>query len=148
MSAQEKTPARRLVRPTLETKFHIDYEWWDRADRDLDVYLRSHLCAEHQEKYSDLDADAQVDFVDPETAVVTRVGGIEHALISHCSRQPDYITPQTSMVNAVFRIFSANGNKPLSPTELGERLSRSPKTILRTFSGPRVYKGIRPLLET
>jgi hypothetical protein len=148
MSAQEKTPARRLVRPTLETKFHIDYEWWDRADRDLDVYLRSHLCAEHQEKYSDLDADTQIDYVDPETAVVTRVGGIEHALISHCSRQPDYVTPQTSMVNAVFRVFSANGNKPLSPLELGERLNRSPQTILRTFSGPRVYKGIRPILET
>ena len=68
MSAQEKTPARRLVRPTLGTKFHIDYEWWDRADRDLDVYLRSHLCSEHQEKYSDLDADAH--------AHISRIAGL------------------------------------------------------------------------
>ncbi|MGD8815059.1 MAG: hypothetical protein PVI78_11365 [Anaerolineales bacterium] len=148
MSSQELARTRRLVRPTLETKFHIDYDWWDRADRDLDVYLRSHLCSQHQEKFADLDADAQIDYVDPETAVVTRVGGIEHALISHCSRQPEYVTPQTSLVNAVFRAFSANGNKPLTPIELGEQLNRSPKTILRTFSGPRVYKGIRPIVDS
>jgi hypothetical protein len=148
MSAQDAARTRRLVRPTLETRFHIDYEWWDRADRDLEVYLRSHLCPEHQERFADLDASAQVDFVDPETAAVTRVGGIEHALISHCSRQEAYITPQTTLINAVFRIFSANGNQPLSAEELGERLSKPPRTILRTLSGPRVYKGIRPIFDS
>jgi hypothetical protein len=147
MSSQEVERTRRLVRPSLETKFHIDYEWWDRADRDLEVYLRSHLCSDHQERFGDLDEGAEVDFVDPETAVVTRVGGIEHVLISHCSRQEDYITPQTSLINAVFRVFSANGNQPLSSDELGERLNRPPRTILRTLSGPRVYKGIRPILD-
>ncbi|HEY42843.1 MAG TPA: hypothetical protein G4O11_02560 [Anaerolineae bacterium] len=133
-----------LVRPTLETKFHIDYDWWERADRDLEIYLRSHLCSEHQETYADLDADVMVDYVDPETAEVTRVAGIQHTLISHCARQPNYLTPQTSLVNAVFRIFLANSNTPLTPIELAERLDRSPQMILRTFSGPRVYKGIRP----
>jgi hypothetical protein len=147
MSSQEVERTRRLVRPSLETRFHIDYEWWDRADRDLEVYQRSHLCAEHQERYADLDAGTKVDFVDPETAIVTRVGGLEHVLISHCSRQEDYVTPQTTLVNAVFRIFSANGNQPLSTVELGERLNKPPKTILRTLSGARVYKGIRPILD-
>lgn len=147
MSSQDVERTRRLVRPSLETRFHIDYEWWDRADRDLDVYQRSHLCAEHQERFADLDAKKKVDFVDPDTAIVTRVGGIEHALISHCSRQEDYVTLQTTLVNAVFRIFSANGNQPLTPIELGERLNRPPRTIQRTLSGARVYKGIRPILD-
>ncbi len=147
MSSLDVERTRRLVRPSLETRFHIDYEWWDRADRDLEIYLRSHLCSEHQKQFADLDAGIEVDFVDPETAAVTRVGGIEHALISHCSRQDDYVTPQTSLVNAVFRVFSANGNRPLTAVELGERLNRPPRTILRTLSGPRVYKGIRPVIE-
>jgi hypothetical protein len=133
-----------LVRPTLETKFHIDYDWWDRADRDLKVYLRSHLCEEHQKTYADLEVDAMVDYIDPETAEVTRVAGIQHTLISHCARQPNYLTPQTSLVNAIFRVFLANSNTPMTPVELGERLGRSSRMILRTLSGRRVYKGIRP----
>ena len=137
--------AERLVRPTLETPFHIDYDWWDRADRDLDVYLRSQLCDEHQEQFLDIDRDQMVDYVDPETGEVTQVDRIQYLLISHCAREPEYLTPQTSLVNAVFRVFLANGNTPLTPEDLGELLDRKETMILRTFSGPRVYKGIRPI---
>ncbi len=136
-----------ILRPTLDTKFHIDYEWWDREDRDLEVYLRSHLCAEHQETFANLDASALVDNVDPDTAEVTRVPGIQNVLITHCAQQPNYITRQTSLVNAVFRIFLANGNSPLTAREIAERLGRQPNLVLRTFSSPRVYKGIRPYIE-
>jgi len=136
-----------LLRPTLDTKFHIEYDWWDREDRDLEIYLRSHLCSSHQEAFANLDASALVDNVDPDTAEVTRVPGIQNILITHCAQQPDYITRQTTMVNAVFRIFLANGNVPLTAREIGERLGRQPNLVLRTFSSPRVYKGIRPYLE-
>jgi hypothetical protein len=136
----------RLVRPTLETKFHIDYGWWERSDRELDIYLQSHLCPEHREAFADAEDEVVVDFVDPKTAEVTRVAGIQHVLISHCSRLPNYITPQTSLINAVFRTFLANGNQPLTPLELGGILGRPPRMILRTLSGPTVYKGIRPYL--
>ena len=136
-----------FTRPTLDTKFHIDFEFWDRADRDLNIYLRSHLCPEHQEAYADIEADTMVDSVNPKTAEVTRVRGIQHTLISHCSLLPDYLTPQTTLVNAIFRVFLSNGNSPLTPQDLGEVLNRPARTILRMLSGGRVYKGIRPLLE-
>ncbi len=134
-----------LVRPTLETAFHIDYQWWERADRDLDVYLRSHLCPEHQEKLNEADAREQVDHVDPETAEVTQLDRIEDVLISHCARQAEYLTRQTSLVNAIFRVFLSNQNTPMSPEQLGEQLGRPARMILRTLSGPRIYKGIRPV---
>jgi hypothetical protein len=73
--------------------------------------------------------------------------GIQHTLITHCALQDDYLTPQTTLVNAVFRVFLSNGNLPLTPVELGEKLNRPPRMILRTLSGARVYKGIRPYLE-
>ena len=133
-----------LVRPTLETAFHIDFEWWERADRDLEVYLRSHLCREHQELYPDIDPKEKVDHVDLQTAEVTVVTRIEHILISHCSQQDDYLTPQTSLVNGVFRVFLANGNASLRAEELAQQIGRPARMILRTLSGPRVYKGIRP----
>ncbi len=144
MSPLDAERARLLVRPTLDTKFHIDFQWWEKEDRDWEVYLRSHLCPQHQATYADMDPAAMVDYVDPATAEVTRLPGIQHIVITHCARQPDYVTPQTSLVHAVFRVFLANGNTPLSPNELGERLGRQAPTILRTLSAQRVYKGIRP----
>ncbi len=147
MSEVETPRAKFIVRPTLDTKFRIDYDWWERAERDLEIYLHSHLCSEHREAYADVKADALVDNVDPETAEVNKVPGIQNTLISHCAQQADYITRQTSLVNAVFRIFLANGNSPLTARELGERLGRQPNMVLRTFSSPRVYKGVRPYVE-
>jgi hypothetical protein len=144
---EKQQRAKILLRPTLDTKFHIDYEWWDREDRDLEVYLRSHLCPVHQEAFAGLDATALVDNVDLDTGEVTKVPGIQNILITHCAQQPDYITRQTTLVNAVFKIFLANGNVPLSAREIGERLGRQPTLVLRTFSSPRVYKGIRPFVE-
>jgi hypothetical protein len=55
--------------------------------------------------------------------------------------------PHGSLVDVVFRVFMANGNRPLSPQELGSRLDRPAETILRTLTGPRVYRGIRPFTE-
>ena len=28
-----------LIKPTLETKFHIDYSWWEKSSEDLRTYL-------------------------------------------------------------------------------------------------------------
>ena len=59
-------------------------------------------------------------------------------------KQPDFLTQQTAMVEAVFRLFLSNGNVPMSSKEMGEKLNRPAETILRTLAGARVYKGIRP----
>jgi len=145
LNTVEPRSASILVRPTVDTPFHIDYEWWDRADRGLDVYIRSHLCPEHQQAYSDVSEDTLVDAVDLVTAEVKRVPAIQNIMTTHCARQPGYLTPQMSLINAVFRVFLASGNTPMSPTELGQKLGRPAPMILRTLSGPRVYKGIRPI---
>lgn len=133
-----------LVRPTVDTAFHIDFQWWDRAGRELEVYLRSHLCPEHQQALDQADPRQQVDHVDPQTAEVSQLDRIQDVLISHCAQQPEYLTRQSSLVNAIFRVFLANGNTPLTPQQLSEQLGKPARMILRTLSGPRVYKGIRP----
>jgi hypothetical protein len=136
-----------LVRPSKDTPFHIDYDWWGQHDREWRIHLHSALCAEHQETFADLQGDEQVDWVDPETAEVQLVDGLQHILISHCAKSEDFITERTSLVEAVFRVFLANGNLHLSSNELGERLNRPATTILRTISGTRIYKGILPCPE-
>lgn len=135
-----------LVKPTLKTCYHIDFDWWKQNDRDWRVYLRSYLCPEHQAAFAELEPSEMVDWVDPETAEVQRVDGIQNILITHCAKQESFITHQTTLVDSIFRLFLANGNTPLTPEELSLQLGRDPNTILKTISGARVYKGLRPCL--
>lgn len=136
-----------IVKPTLKTLFHIDFEWWRKHDRNWRVYLRSNLCSQHQESFAELNADEEVDWVDPETAEVQLVDGLQHVLITHCAQREGFIAERSALVDAVFRLFLANGNTPMTFIEIGERLQRPPATILRTLSGVRVYKGLRPCME-
>ncbi len=133
-----------LIRPTLDTPFHIDYDWWNRTKRDLRVYLRSHLCPEHRSVFESHAGTEEIDWIDDDTAEVTRVDGLQHVLRVHCSLQRDYITPRTPLTDAIFRVFLANNNKPLTPNELGARLKRDPVAILQILSGRQVYLGLRP----
>ena len=134
-----------LVKPSVRTPFHIDFEWWKKNERDWHVYLRSLLCAEHQETFANLEQGQTIDWIDPATAEVKPVEGVQNALMTHCVKQPDFLTQHTALVEAVFRLFLSNGNVPMSSQDLSARLQRPAETILRTLAGPRVYKGIRPL---
>jgi hypothetical protein len=138
----------RWIKPNLETKFHIDFDWWERKGRDLRVYLQSHLCSDCKVIYSNHHGSEEVDWIDPDTAEVTRVDALWQSLRTHCSQRPDFIDENTPLTDAVFRVFLANGNTPLSATELHEMLGRhTSETILRTLGGRKVYKGIRPVLK-
>jgi hypothetical protein len=133
-----------LVKPTVDTPFHIDYEWWERQGLHIGVELRAHLCQEHRAVFSEHFDTEKIDWIDQKTGEVTQVDGLQHVLQIHCSKQPDYINERLSLIDTVFRVFLANGNTPLSCKELGSIIGHLPEKILRTLAGRRVYKGIRP----
>lgn len=134
------------MKPTAETKFQIDYEWWKREGRDLRAYLISHLPPEQRPLFENTLSEEMRDHVDPATAEVRRVDALQHAL-AQAVNDPQFITDRTPLVDAIFRVFLANGNRPLSPEELSKPVGRSPLTILKTIAGGQVYKGIRPVQE-
>ncbi len=136
----------RRIKPTLSTKFHIDYDWWERDERDLRVYLISHLSHEQQAIFQEHQAEAELDWIHPQTAEVKKVDGL-HMALQEAAHSQQFITDQTSLVDAVFRVFIRNSNTPLTPEELAEATGRQANMILRTLSGARVYKGIRPVVE-
>lgn len=136
-----------LLKPTAKTPFHIDFEWWKQNERDWHVFLRSFLCPEHQEAFANVDEGDLIDWIDPQTAEVKPVDGVQHALISHCAQLPEFVNPRTAIVEAIFRSFLANGNIPMSAEDLSKKLGKPADTILRTIAGPRVYRGLRPILS-
>lgn len=136
-----------LLKPTAKTPFHIDFEWWKQNERDWHVFLRSFLCAEHQEAFAAIEEGELIDWIDPQTAEVKPVDGVQHALISHCAQLPDFVNQRTAVVEAIFRLFLANGNIPMTAEDLSKKLGKPADTILRTIAGPRVYRGLRPILS-
>ena len=145
------TPSNRFIKPTLQTKFHIDFDWWERETQTFRVYLMSHLCPEHQAAFATDAPLEMLDRVDTNTGEVLQIDSLQYTLGAHCARQPEFLTPHLPLVDAVFRVLVANGNQPLTPEELAAAIQRpnQAQTILRTLAGPnqRVYKGLRPLLE-
>lgn len=133
-----------IIKPTTNTPFHIDFEWWMKNDSNWRVYLVGYLCDEHKETYKDLENDVLIDAIHPDTAEISQVDGIQNILITHCAKQEEFISENTTLVESVFRILLANGNKPMTPEEIGDKIGRPATTILRTLAGRRVYKGIRP----
>ncbi|HRE46369.1 MAG TPA: hypothetical protein PLD47_01480 [Aggregatilineales bacterium] len=134
------------LKPTLNTKFHIDYTWWERDERDLRSSLISQLLPEQRSQFESLKDEPEIDFIDPNTGEVRRVDALQQAL-AKAAQDPNFITDRMTIVDAVFRLFIANGNTPLTPLEIAEQTRRSAATILKTFAGTTVYKGIRPLIE-
>jgi hypothetical protein len=133
------------VKPTVNTKFQIDSQWWEQESRNFRVHLLSHLCSECQERYKNYQEAESVDWIDEISGEVAQVDGLWHSLRVCCSLKPEYIDDSTPLTTAVFRVFLANGNEPLSPAELSQRLSRPADTILGTIGGFRVYHGIKPV---
>lgn len=135
-----------LLKPNSKTPFHIDFDWWKQNERDWHIFLRSLLCAEHQDAFADIEEGGMIDWIDPNTAEVKPVDGVQHALMSHCAQLPEFVGERTAVVEAVFRTFLANGNTPMSADDLGKKLGRPAETILKTIAGPRVYRGLRPII--
>jgi hypothetical protein len=133
-----------VIKPTLDTKFHLDYDWWQRENNDLRAYMLTHLPADQREKFGESSEDKIVDYIDPQTGEVLRLDELGLA-IQEAAKRSDFLNPQTSLVDCVFRVFLANGNTPRSPKELEEDTGRDAKTILKTFGGLTVYRGIRPV---
>lgn len=136
----------RILRPTLDTPFHIDFDWWQQHDRDWRLFLRRLLCPEHQHLVPEDQGDeALFDWVDPDTAEVFRMDQMQYYITTHCARRPEFLSGRYPLIEKVFRLLLAHGNTPMTPREIAEHLGQPPMIILRLLSGPRVYRGIRPL---
>lgn len=135
----------RRFRPTADTKFHIDYDWWEKSGQNFRQFLRNQLCAECRDRFEDHQNTENVDWVDPNTGEVHRTDALRECLRTRCANDPEYINERLSIASACFRIFLANNNSPLSPAELSQLLTwKTPDDILRTIGGRKVYLGLRP----
>ena len=132
-----------LIKPTAETLYHLDFDWWQENDSNWRIFLFEFLCPEHQAFFKDKADTTKIDAVDPDTAEIKQVDGLLFELMNHCAKQDGFISANLPIIAKVLRTFLANGNHPLSAGEISEIVSRPVATVLATLSGPQVFKGIR-----
>jgi hypothetical protein len=129
---------------TTATRLHIDFEWWDKSDLDLRTYLFTRLGLGDG---LTSDFERQVDLIDPNTAEVTRIDGFQYMVQTFFNDLPSDFLQRRTLVDAVFCVLLANGNRPMTVQEIADRVERPADTIIRTLRGPSVYQGIRPVPE-
>lgn len=132
-----------LIKPSVDTKFYIDYEWWEQSRDDLQVYLLTHLSQEQRQSLRDRDLREVFDYVHPETGEVFQLDTLRLA-IKQSSKGENFVGENIGLIDSVFRALLVNGNQPLSALELGDVTGRDPEKILKTIGGIRIYRGIRP----
>lgn len=133
-----------FFKPGLETKFQIDFDSWKAIDPSWKSTLQSYLCETHRQNLNTEDESLLIDSVNPETGEVTQVDQMWDILVTHCAAQKDFIQENATLTDSVFRALIQNANQPLNPKELSQIISKPAEVILKTISGPRVYRGIRP----
>jgi len=136
-----------IVKPTLQTPFYIDFDWWGKSERNWKVILISYLSPEHQQALAEMGELESFDVIDPKTAEVRQVDALQYLLMTHYAKRPEFLTESSSLVEEIFRLLLANGNTPMSPLEMAEKINRPPQLILQILSGRQFYRGVRPYVR-
>lgn len=116
--------------PTREAaRFFIDTQWYEVNGRSFRAMAQGRFCPECQAKVGQV-TEERIPTVDRKSNRVVyetrevRYGDQPMAVIRNCcSKQRNYITPDTPVIEAVFRVFLANGNQPVTVERLREQLS-------------------------
>lgn len=91
-----------------ETLWFIDFDWHQKNNRSVAILIRQCLCPEHSEQSKQGKIEVK--------KLVTDIKNC-------CSKMPEFITEKMPVLESVFRLFLAYGNKPLNLEELAKRLS-------------------------
>lgn len=134
-----------LRQVSADTRFYIDYSWWDESHLDLKTYLLARLSLSG-ETGGDLPAE-RIDLVDSKTGEVRQVDAFQYLVRNYFSRHDNEMATQGSLVDAVFSVLLANGNEPMTAAEIAEKVQRPTELLIKTFGGAQVYNGIRPLFD-
>jgi hypothetical protein len=137
-----------VARPDTNSLFHIDPTWFEKGGRDLRVEMYAALCDECRAIYPTPTDARSVDRVHPQTGEVTRVDALWECLADHCAHKPEFITPATPLMSAIFRALLANENKPMSSEQLYKRIGKSNAAgILRVLLSADIENGVVPFEE-
>ena len=109
-------------------KFYIDLRWYDEHARSFRAVAQTRLCDSCKDKIG-TETQERVPSIDKKTGrVVFELKNVPFAenpmsvIRTCCSKRRDYITPETPVLEAIFRILLATSNQPMEAERLREEL--------------------------
>lgn len=124
-----------------QCSYFIDMNWYQEQGRSFTLLATSRLCPSSQKKK----------IPKSETALL-------NTLKQCCSKWEGFVTPSMPLLEEIFRLFLANGNKPLALEQIQEKLQErlSDSSEPRDLSIPKLkriiekdrYYGLKPVTPT
>jgi hypothetical protein len=112
-----------------QARYFINERWFEEANRSFRAMAQARMCESCKEKLGS-DTQERVPSVDPRTGrVVFEIRTVPFGLSpistirTCCSKRRDYVTPETPVAEALFRVFLASGNQPMDLERLREELA-------------------------
>jgi hypothetical protein len=137
----------KIYRPNENTRFHVDYAWFETQGVDVNVLIRKVLTPEQQERLDENAESVVFDYIDETTAMVHAENQVVHTIRTESAKDPAFISARTPVWEGAFRIFLLNGNQPLTALELSQLLKRKPTEIVNQLGGRVIYNGVRPIFD-
>ena len=110
-------------------RYAIDATWFDENNFSFDDFVQSRMCDSCQER-RDEEIEERYTVLDKKTGRASfeirrvKYGSSPIRVIRDCcSKKRNYITPDMPTLEAVFRVFVANGNLPLTLENVREQLA-------------------------
>jgi hypothetical protein len=94
-----------------EAQWTIDLKWLETNHRSFSTLAGETLCPKCRKK---LKSDS----------IEVKPADLIKTIQSCCSKADDFITPGLPFMESIFRVFLANGNKPLTLEQVGEQLAK------------------------
>jgi hypothetical protein len=106
--------------------YHISRDWYESRERSLEEVLAARMCGSHEGDSAAAPARRRA-VPDPATGEIRFVAESDapdpfETIAYHCATQSDFITPMLPLMEAVFRVFLAKNNAPLTAEEIHDEL--------------------------
>lgn len=137
-------------------RYYVDVQWYENCNRSFRALAQTRLCESCKQKLG-TETQERVPAIDPRTGrVVFEMRTVPFAqsplpvIRTCCSKKRDYITPETPLAEAIFRVFLASGNQPMEIERIREELANyvamsdrphnySPELIKRVIAADDYY---------
>lgn len=118
-------------------RWFIDLDWLEEHNRSFLALAQGNLCSKCTKKRKGNEPMSPAE-------LISRIEAC-------CGKASDFISEELPILESIFRLFLANGNKPLSPEELSKQLAkrlggdsrRTSVEILSRLLRDEHYYGIR-----
>ena len=108
-------------------RYFIDEKWYAEHNKSFRAVAQARMCPSCRKKIG-TEAQERVPTVDARGRVVYEMRSVPFAtnplseIRKHCSKESNYLTVETPVMEALFRVFLANGNQPIDLEAIREQL--------------------------